>query len=196
MPKIVDHEARRAELAEALWRVVIREGIGGVTIRSVADEAGWSRGIVEHYFESKDELVRFACRLAAERILVKVRERHASLEGRAALRAVLLQDLGLFSKRKESVNVWMGMLSAAAREPGLTAEFVRFDEELRAVIAEMIAEMMARGEASPDIDPEEKARSLFAFNIGMAADLSFRPASYSETALEAQVDAFLDGLSG
>ena len=28
MPKIVDHEARRAELAASVWRLASREGLG------------------------------------------------------------------------------------------------------------------------------------------------------------------------
>ena len=40
MPKIVDHEARRAELAEAVWRLASRDGLEAVTLRGVAAEAG------------------------------------------------------------------------------------------------------------------------------------------------------------
>ena len=48
MPKIVDHDARRAAIAEALWRVAERDGVEGVTMRAVAREAGWSTGVVTH----------------------------------------------------------------------------------------------------------------------------------------------------
>ncbi|MDO5682707.1 MAG: TetR family transcriptional regulator [Propionibacteriaceae bacterium] len=42
----------------AVWRVVARRGLGAVSFRSVATEAGVSPGRVQHYFESKDALVR------------------------------------------------------------------------------------------------------------------------------------------
>ena len=60
MPKIVDHEARRAELAAAVWRLASREGLGAVTMRGVAAEAGWSTGALGHYFADKEELLVFA----------------------------------------------------------------------------------------------------------------------------------------
>ena len=59
MPKIVDHEVRRRELAEAVWRVIVRDGVGDVSIRSVAAEAGWSSGALRHYFSTRAELLAF-----------------------------------------------------------------------------------------------------------------------------------------
>ena len=138
MPKIVDHEVRRTETAEAFWRVVARQGIEGANIRAVAAEAGWSRGIVEHYFENKEELVLYACRRAIESTLAETRLRHEVFVGRKALRAVLLDCLA-----SQSQEVWFELLSLAGREPALAAELVRFDAEISAVIAEIIAEMIA-----------------------------------------------------
>ena len=68
MPKIVDHDARRAELAAAVWRLASREGIDAVTMRGVAAEAGWSTGAVAHYFADKEELVLFAFETVADRV--------------------------------------------------------------------------------------------------------------------------------
>ena len=50
MPRVVDHAVRRQELAEALWRVVRRDGVHEVSVRTVADEAGTSPGALRHYF--------------------------------------------------------------------------------------------------------------------------------------------------
>ncbi len=54
MPKIVDHDARREEIAQALWRVVRRDGIRAASVRTVAAEAGWSAGAVRYYFPDQD----------------------------------------------------------------------------------------------------------------------------------------------
>ena len=42
MPKDVDHDARREELLEAVWRVIARDGMERATIRAIAKETGWS----------------------------------------------------------------------------------------------------------------------------------------------------------
>jgi AcrR family transcriptional regulator len=48
MPKVVDHEQRRGELAAAVWSLASREGLEAVTVRRVAEEAGWSTGALVH----------------------------------------------------------------------------------------------------------------------------------------------------
>jgi AcrR family transcriptional regulator len=194
VPKIVDSEARRAELSEALWRVLARAGIEGVTIRSVAAEAGWSRGIVEHYFKTKQEMVLYACQLACRRGLAKVASHHRELHGRAALRAVLLHDLALYGERRQAAGIWFGLLSAAAHESALGAEMIRFDAEVRLILAEIIAEMIARGEASTDLNPEAEARSILSFNLGVNLSVMMQPELFSDEIVEVEVDIFLSRL--
>ena len=57
MPKLIDHDSRREEIAEATWRVIHAQGISGVSIRTVAAEAGISTGSVRHVFPSKTDLL-------------------------------------------------------------------------------------------------------------------------------------------
>lgn len=191
MPKIVDHEARRREIAEAFWRVVARRGIEAGTIRAVAAETVWSRGVVEHYFADKEALVSYACRLAIERTLAETRLRHETLVGREALRSVLLDCLA-----SQSQEVWFELLSLAGREPDLAAELVRFDAEVSTTIAEIITEMMARGEASPALDPAAEARRVFAFNVSLKVDARVQPEAVRRELVEAHIDGFLDRLVG
>ena len=62
VPKLVDHDVRRREIAQAVWAVIAERGIEGVTLRSVAAEAGVSVGRIQHYHASREELVRDSCR--------------------------------------------------------------------------------------------------------------------------------------
>ena len=50
-------DVRRGQIVEAAFEVASREGIGGLTIRAVAAEAGLSHALVVHYFERKERLV-------------------------------------------------------------------------------------------------------------------------------------------
>ncbi|MET4562444.1 DNA-binding transcriptional regulator YbjK [Lysinibacillus parviboronicapiens] len=36
MPKIVNHEERKASIAKATWKVIARDGLKGATVRSIA----------------------------------------------------------------------------------------------------------------------------------------------------------------
>ena len=57
MPRKVDWDERRAALAEAVWRTIQRHGIAHTSIRNIAEESGWTRGVLQLYFRDKDELV-------------------------------------------------------------------------------------------------------------------------------------------
>ncbi|WP_285733015.1 TetR/AcrR family transcriptional regulator [Nocardiopsis sp. ATB16-24] len=110
MPKIVDHEQRRRELAEALWRIIGEAGPAAVSIRSVAAEAGWSPGALRHYFRTREELLLFAMDLAEERAtqrildLDKTRSPHTPLLERAAEYAEQL--LPLDRTRRAEYRAW------------------------------------------------------------------------------------------
>jgi len=68
MPKIVDHDQRRDEIALVACRVVAEHGFDQATIVRIAREAGYTTGMVAHYFDSKQEIVIAALRLILRRI--------------------------------------------------------------------------------------------------------------------------------
>jgi AcrR family transcriptional regulator len=53
----------KAQIRQAALRVIAAEGIGGVTNRRIAKEAGVSLGSITYYFESQTELLRESLRL-------------------------------------------------------------------------------------------------------------------------------------
>src|ERR1700679_2805282 len=57
MPKKVDHTERGEAFLRAAYRVIKREGFAGVTVRSVAKEAGFTTGALVHYVDSMDQLL-------------------------------------------------------------------------------------------------------------------------------------------
>ena len=67
MPRIIDRDARREEIAEAVWAVIVDQGIAAVSIRTVAARAGLAVGSVRHVFPTRDELVEFAAELMIRR---------------------------------------------------------------------------------------------------------------------------------
>ena len=60
MPKIVDQQARRAELSSIAAGLIAVGGLEAATIREIARASGFSKGVVEHYFDDKQELISAA----------------------------------------------------------------------------------------------------------------------------------------
>src|ERR1700716_1225619 len=104
VPRQVDHEARRRLIAEALWRVTRAEGLDAVSLRQVATEAGVSMGLIQHYFDSKDEMLIFARETISDRVGQRITNRIAVLgetpEPSALVRAVLVEMLPLDEPRR------------------------------------------------------------------------------------------------
>lgn len=132
MPRIVDHEHRRTEIVMALWQVIHENGIDGVTLRAVARAADISVGRLQHYFDSKAELVLHGCR----QIVAAAVDDHGPAKvppGPAAARHALVDLLCAPLPHDEGFRmgaaVWTSYLAKAASDPD---------------IAEIVTEALAR----------------------------------------------------
>ncbi|MBB4931750.1 AcrR family transcriptional regulator [Lipingzhangella halophila] len=181
MPKIVDHEQRRRDLAEALWRVVAKAGPSAVSIRAVAAEAGWSAGALRHYFQTRDELLEFAIELAEEGITQRIQAR-AQVGGddepvleRAA--AFIEELLPLDERRRAEFRIWqaVGEDFHQAHDEGDRRRWTAQRELYRSVALALY------GDRSPDTAQREEwvaawAAYLHVFCDGLAAQAMFAPA--------------------
>ena len=68
MPKIVDHDERRDQIALVACGVVAQHGFEQATIVRIAREAGYTTGMVAHYFDTKQDIIVAALRLILQRI--------------------------------------------------------------------------------------------------------------------------------
>ena len=105
MPKIVDHEQRRDEIALVACRVLAEYGFDQATIVRIAREAGYTTGMVAHYFDTKQEIVVAALRMILRRIEERLTE-GADAE-RPDLLTLLTEALPVDEKRYIECAVWM-----------------------------------------------------------------------------------------
>lgn len=85
MPKRVDHEQRRGEIADAAWRLIAERGPDAVTLREVSAALGVAHGAPAHYFAGRAAIVECAFRRALDDLDARVARRAAGLSGTAAL---------------------------------------------------------------------------------------------------------------
>ncbi len=81
MPKIVDQEAYRRQLATAATRLFGERGYGSLSMRALARGLGVSSGTLYHYFPSKQRLFQAAVRVVFEGHVEAVRATSRSLQG-------------------------------------------------------------------------------------------------------------------
>lgn len=68
MPARIEPEARRRQVIEAAFRLVVTEGVAGMSLRKVAAESGLNIGSVRHYFDGHHDLLVAAAQEAGERM--------------------------------------------------------------------------------------------------------------------------------
>ncbi|MGO2111279.1 MAG: TetR/AcrR family transcriptional regulator [Pseudoclavibacter sp.] len=114
MPKIVDHDQRRADIIDGLLRIVARDGLDAATTRALAKELGVATGSLWHYFPSFDALVAAATEKVIELVSGRVERATTGLRGLARLDAIMAELLPVGEvTRTEAiviVNFW-GRLS-------------------------------------------------------------------------------------
>ncbi|MEO1703212.1 MAG: TetR/AcrR family transcriptional regulator [Pseudomonadota bacterium] len=69
MPKVVDHEERRNSIARAAMLEIADKGIEDLRLKDVAARAGWTTGVLTHYFRSKEELLSEALKVTFREIV-------------------------------------------------------------------------------------------------------------------------------
>jgi AcrR family transcriptional regulator len=120
MPKVVDHDERRAALAEAVWRLASREGLEALTLRDVSAEAGCSTGALHHYFRDKEELLLFAFQTIADRVGRRIDAAKGATSGPLDFaRTLLAVGLPLDAERRAEIRVWFAFLGLALTRPVL-----------------------------------------------------------------------------
>jgi AcrR family transcriptional regulator len=176
MPKVVDHEQRREELAAAVWRLASRDGLDAVTIRGVSAEAGWSTGALHHYFSDKEELLLFAFQTVADRVGRRVATaREEASEPLELARALLAIGLPLDDERRDETRVWFAFLGLALTRPPLARAQRLAYAAWRRIVADALRDARDRGDIGADVDVEREAAALVALVDGLAVQASFDP---------------------
>jgi AcrR family transcriptional regulator len=189
---MVDHQAQRARIADALMRVAADRGLEAVSVRHVAAEAGVSTGMVQHYFRTKDAMMAFALdmvsRNAEARIAADAPSLGANPTPRALVRTLLVQILPLDETRTREAKVTLAFLAYAAVRPEAGARLHEIATGMRAFLAAQIRA------AAAVADPETAATALFALVDGLGMHMLTGQCS-PEAAL-ATLDAHLDSVLG
>jgi AcrR family transcriptional regulator len=129
----------RTRILRAVLRVIGAEGIGGVTNRRIAREAGVSLGSITYHFETQDDLLRDSMLLfvreETERLLALARSPVVSLEQAAALVEEVAQSITFGREEIAPLELFLH----AGRDPALRdaagACFAAYDQVALTVLS-------------------------------------------------------------
>ncbi|MEV4639831.1 TetR family transcriptional regulator C-terminal domain-containing protein [Actinoplanes sp. NPDC049548] len=189
MPKKVDALERRTRIADALMRVAAEQGLEAVSLRHVAAAAGVSAGMVQHYFRTKDEMMRFALGVVRDRSQARVTAAVARLGDapapRELLRTIITAVLPLDEESRADGRVALAFLAYTAVRPAAASALHEDTAQMTAFFAGLL----------PGPDADRAAAGLLALMEGLGVYLlgGHYPPEQALAALDAHLDLLFGG---
>ncbi|MEV6645420.1 TetR/AcrR family transcriptional regulator [Amycolatopsis sp. NPDC051371] len=174
MPILADHEQRRRQIAEAVWRIASARGLEDVSLRKVAAEAGVSLRLVQYYFGTRDDLLLGALEILNADTGEGVREGIDPEEGatpREVLRTMLVGMLPVDDGRRTRYLVHLAYFVRSLSDPGLASAFSAAPPELERLTADLLAWGRDRGEVAPDLELVPEAELLLSSVDGLQTSI-------------------------
>jgi AcrR family transcriptional regulator len=190
---------RRRELQAAAIRSISERGFSAVTVAMICEEAGFSRGLIGHYFKGKDDLLLEAIQAMSSELAEanKNAVRAAGKDPLDRLHAVIRSSFTPPGFTREKVMVWVALVGSAPWSPQLASIYRDLWRGYRTGIATLMKR--AAQERGVQIDADLAALTfsqlIEGFWVGWAADPKAVDAARAEKACHDVVDR-LFGISG
>jgi TetR/AcrR family transcriptional regulator, transcriptional repressor of bet genes len=138
---------RRKELRRAAFEVLQQEGMAGATLEKVATHAGASKGIVLHYFRSKQELFEHAMREAnlslSEAVSARLKQATTPYE---RLEAIIEGNFEERFFRPSICHAWLSLCAEVPREPQLARIQKVIHARMRSNLMSALVHLLPRSE--------------------------------------------------
>lgn len=145
MPRLSYRRApaeRRRALIDATARSLARHGAGGVSVRTIAAEAGVSPGLVTHHFEGVEPLIAATYRQVSDRVgeALDAAVQAAGDDPRARLEAYVTGNFLPPVMDEELLGTWLGLLGLTKSMPLVSAAHADGYAGFRAVLERLLAD--------------------------------------------------------
>ncbi|MCW1918720.1 TetR family transcriptional regulator C-terminal domain-containing protein [Rhodobacter sp. KR11] len=136
-------DKRRLALVEATLALVAEGGAQNATVRSIAERAGVTAGLIRHYFQSKDQLLIAAYRHLMDRMTDDSASvlRAAPHAPEARLAAFVAASLTAPVVDPEALTLWATFLQETRRDPVMrethSQTYLGYRDRLQGLIADL-----------------------------------------------------------
>lgn len=166
MPRIVDHDQRRHDIALAACQAIAKKGLDAVTLADIAAEAGCTTGMLAHYFKTKWDVILAALRLMHVRLERRLSGR---LENQAIELADLLQDaLPTTAEPRAESAAWLTFWGVAIHRPELLKRTAKINCDWRALMRRCLLETTPAARKWPQDLIEDVVSSIIFFMDGLS----------------------------
>jgi len=187
-------ERNRALVLAAARRAFLARGYHGATLEQIADDAGFSKGVVYSHFDSKADLFLALLEARIEERTAENARVAGSLAGGGLL--ALLEHL---ARGDQATPGWLLLVIEfrvhAARDPVLGTRYAAVHERTVDALAGVLAVVSARDGQAPAVAPRRLAELALALSVGATLEQAASPDALGGPQLAAQLAQVLESLA-
>jgi TetR/AcrR family transcriptional repressor of bet genes len=170
---------RREDLIQAGIRCLGEGGISNFTIDKICKQAQVSRGLINHHFDTKDELL--LCIYDSMTAYLVKADDEVSLENRVL--SIINESFDRRIFEKANLRAWLAIWGQVANQPELKKLHESRYQQYQITLSQSIAEIASKREL--EVDSMDIARLLIALIDGLWLEYCLHSQGYSlETAIQ------------
>ncbi|MFC7070675.1 TetR/AcrR family transcriptional regulator [Halobaculum lipolyticum] len=187
----------RTAIMEATYRALCTHGYADLTMQDIADETDKSKAALHYHFDGKDDLFREFLAYLHEGFAAEIADHPdgTPVERLVALVRRVLEPVD--DEADQQFNTaFMEIKAQAPYRDGYREVLRRFDADLHAEVAGLVAEAVEAGQYDADTDPDEIAEHVLTYIHGTwtrAAAIGADVVTMREHLVQDILDLLVDG---
>lgn len=171
----IDHELRRQEIAEAVWRLLENGGVEAASVRGVIAETGLSSGSIRFFFSTQAGLHEFAMASLAERVQSRIQRATAEPDLRRRAMAMVGALMPLSDDTERELGVWMAFVAKSRHDAAMARIVAEQAKAIREFLTVIVDDLTRAGLRPAPVDAEAEVTHLNAVIDGLTFELLTAP---------------------
>jgi AcrR family transcriptional regulator len=171
------NERNRGLVLDAARSIFLAQGYHGATVDKIAEQAGFSKGVVYSQFGNKADMFLALLEQSIDERLRDNAERAKQLSGRHDLVALVQQ----LAERQSADREWGLLLvefrAHASRDPGLNRRYATAHQRTISGLAAILTGLYEQAGLEPQLPAADLAQLLLALSTGMQLEQAAIPGS-------------------
>lgn len=173
MPKLIDHEERRKQIAEATWDVILEQGMEGATVRNIAKKAGLSLGALRHYFSTQEELLVYTMKLVKEKATARINKISIQdLHPKEKVLKIILEIVPINDETMAEMKVWFAFTAYFRHKKNI---FDAQHDGIFIAVRKLVDYLDQMNLLKKNLDKEIEIEKLYALIDGLALHAMLEP---------------------
>jgi len=172
-------QTNRTSVLAAARRVFLVKGYAGATLEAIAEEAGFSKGVVYSQFGGKADLFLALLDARIDERAAQNERLAAAETGTAAIGALLANSDRDAQAEAGWARVLIEFRSVAMRDPELNRRYAASHARTRQLLADLVERVLTGAGIEITIPPRTLAEFILAFGAGLALERAADPDALS-----------------